>query len=246
MLEQEPRKASDVLLALESKIESLLGIIRNQDLKIGIISNKLNTVMELLKNSPKEFKSIADDVTFPSYSASTEYEKNVNVLAETTLPQENNPKGFRRTSRPETYAGDNAQLPKQPKNTQTVKQSVKAEVIVPTEFTSKPVAVQVPPKPKLEEQANKNTIPIMQRVVDRNGKSVFLADVEIIDLTTNQPVFKTRTNGTGKWMASLVPNNYRVLIKKIEPLTKERVETPQEILVDGTKSPLELPMLIIK
>jgi len=244
-LEQEPRKASDVLLALESKIESLLGIIRNQDLKIGIISNKLNTVMELLKNAPKEFKSITDDVSFPSYSASTD-DRNIPVSSEVTLPQENNPKGFRRTSRPESYAGDNAQLPKQPKNTQTIKPPVKAEVIVPAEFTSKPVSVQAPLQPKTQEQANKNTIPIMQRVVDRNGKSVFLADVEIIDLTTNQSIFKTRTNGTGNWMASLAPNNYRVLIRKVESLTKERVETPQEIMVDGTKSPLELPMLIIK
>ena len=242
----EPRNASDVLLALESKIETLLGIVRNQDTKISIISNKLNAVMEMVKNKPKEQLKFnveaVDTVSFPDYNQTQE--KQVPVYSELNLPQEDSPKGFRRTSRPESYAGDNARLPKQPKNTQTVKSPAeRAEVIVPAEATTKPAQVD---NSKLQEQPNKNVVPVMQRVVDRNGKSIFLADVEVIDLATNQSVFKTRTNGTGKWMASLAPSNYRVLIRKVESLTKERVETPQEIMIDGLKSPLDLPMLIIK
>lgn len=241
-MEQEPRKASDVLLALEAKVEQLLGVVRNQDLKIGIISNKLNAVMELIRKTPAAMPAppsfSAETDTFPSYQ-----HKEIPVLAEETLPQEHSPKGFRRTSRPESYAGDNAIPPKRLQKPPPGR----AEVIVPPQAMAKAPPVEIPvPPPPTQEPANKNVVPVVQRVVDRNGKSVFLADVEIIDLTTSQQVFKTRTNGTGKWMASLAPSHYKVLIRKVEALTKERVETPQEITVDGTKSPLELPTLIIK
>ena len=249
-MEQEPpRKASDVLLALESKIESLLGILRNQDLKIGIISNKLNAVMELIRKAPATpvaaptFSAEAiNEISFPSYQ-----NKEISVSSEESLPLESNPKGFRRTSRPESYAGDHAVLPK-PKVSQKPPsgRSNSVDIIVPPQAIAKPAPIEAIPTPPAQEQTNKNAIPVVQRVVDRNGKSVFLADVEIIDLTANQSVFKTRTNGTGKWMASLAPNHYKVLIRKVESLTKERVETPQDIVVDGTKSPLELPTLIIK
>lgn len=249
-MEQEPRKASDILLSLETKIDTLLGVIRTQDTKISILSNKLNAVMDLIKKQPQEIMKysaeVSDlDVAFPSYETSPE--KHVPISSEFTLPQEDKPNGFRRTSRPESYAGDNATLPKPPK--QNIKQAPKppvaeAEVVVP--FNKKAVPVEVPQQPKLQEQANKNAVPVMQRVVDRNGKSVFLADVEVIDLNTNQQVFKTRTNGTGKWMASLAPSHYKIIIRKVESLTKERVETPQDVVVTGAESPLDLPMLIIK
>lgn len=248
-MEQEPRKASDVLLALEAKIDTLLGVVRSQDLKIGIISNKLNSMMELVKNQPKEIMKFnveaVNEVSFPSYNQ--EPEKAIPISSDLKLPQEDSPKGFRRTSRPESYAGDNAVLPKQPKlNPGPKPPPGRAEVVVPAEALNKTVPIEKPLTPQMQEQANKNAVPVMQRVVDRNGKSVFLADVEIIDLSTSQSIFKTRTNGTGKWMASLAPGHYKVLIRKVESLTKERVETPQDIVVDGTKSPLELSMLIIK
>jgi hypothetical protein len=89
-------------------------------------------------------------------------------------------------------------------------------------------------------------IPVMQRCVDKNGKSLFLAPVEIVDLSTGQPVFKTRTNGTGKWMASLGIGAYRVTITKQASMNKEKLEAVQDIQVDGAQSPLELPMMIIK
>lgn len=247
-MEQEPRKASDVLLALEAKIEALLGIVKNQDLKIGIISNKLNAVMEMIRNQPKSSEKFnveaINEVSFPGYVQ--DLEKSIPISSDFKLPLEDNPKGFRRTSRPESYAGDNAVLPKPKTNVGPKPPPGRAEVIIPPEVINKTVPIEKPAAPQSQTQTNNNAIPVMQRVVDRNGKSVFLADVEILDLSNNQQIFRTRTNGTGKWMASLAPGHYKVLIRKVESLTKEKVETPQDIIVDGTKSPLELSMLIIK
>jgi hypothetical protein len=45
---QEPRKATDVLLDLESKMETMLDLIRNLDLTSKLNSNKLNDLAERL------------------------------------------------------------------------------------------------------------------------------------------------------------------------------------------------------
>jgi hypothetical protein len=47
-------------------------------------------------------------------------------------------------------------------------------------------------------------------------------------------------------MASLPIGAYRVLIRKRESLTKEKLEAAQDIQVDGSQSPLDLPIMIIK
>jgi len=39
---------------------------------------------------------------------------------------------------------------------------------------------------------------------------------------------------------------YRVIIRKKESVTKDKVENIQTITVDGTTSPLKLPIVIIK
>lgn len=258
-MEKEPRKASEVLLDLESKVEVLIGMLKSQDLNIKVLSNKLNTVMEKLNkpidaSSPKIMVEAVNTMPFTKVP-SPDPEKSIPVGADFNLPVENSPTGFRRTSRPETYSGDNSYLPQQPKAqelrfpTQIPRPSGQTEVVVPTNINrqqGQPLPTQ-PPKTESTLVSNEgNSIPVSQRVVDGNGKSVFLADVEVIDLTTMQPIFKTRTNGTGKWSAPLQAGEYRVNIRKRESLTKEKLEVAQDIRVDGSQSPLELSLMIIK
>jgi hypothetical protein len=241
-MEKEPRKATDVILELESKIDIALNLIRNQDLNIKLLSNKLNLLLE--KSNSESNKIIVEAVnTIPQ----SNIEKTIPVSSENKLPLEQNPKGFRRTSRPETFTGDDAYLNK-PDNKSTVtfpmqmpKNMATAEIVVPDQV--KPTSLN---KEKAQVEAPSNAIPVVQRVVDKNGKSVFLADIEIINAANNEPISKTRTNGTGKWMASLPVGQYKVIAKKRESLTKEKVEVVQTIMVDGGSSPLELPMMIMK
>jgi hypothetical protein len=230
------RKASDIILELENKIDILLGLCRTQDLNIKILSNKLNSVMELLNK--KENK-----ITIETVNTSTSTPV-IPISAESTLPMESFPKGFRRNSRPETYEGDNSYLP----NVEEVKFPVQlpnkpAEVVIPNHIakpTSKPVSIP----PEIEKQVVRQAIPVTQRVIDKNAKSIFLADVEIVD--DKNSTVKTRTKGNGKWEAILSPGNYKVIIRKRESLTKEKLESSQDIVVDGSVSPLELPILTMK
>ena len=287
---QEPRKATDVLLDVESKVNMLIDIIRAQDLNIKVLSNKLNDVMGRLdKQQAAPPKIVVETVQAPVMQPPSippgftqipagDPERTIPVTAESKLPQANVPQGFRRNSRPETFAGDHSylphpsqemqmpiQIPKMPPGQAQPMQAPPGrdpgmpppgrgnEVTVPVTNTGKKGAVMPPPQqmPEMTEErpmpaSAQGAIPIMQRCVDKNGKSIFLAEVDIISLTDGQPVFKTRTNGTGKWMASLGIGSYRVTISKRASMNKEKLEAVQDIQVDGTQSPLELPMMIIK
>jgi hypothetical protein len=295
----EPRKATDVLLDVESKVNTLLDIVRSQDLVIKVLSNKLNDVIGRLdKQQSGQPKIVVEAVnTAPARAAivppgfdqipAGEPERNIPITAESRLPESSSPQGFRRSSRPETYAGDNAylphpeqelrmpvQLPKMPSGKQNAnppppgrEPSSDMSVMAPPEAMANPRnnkrGVMAPPNPfgsgvgqsqqnpQMEEErpaplSAQGQVPVMQRCVDKNGKSVFLAPVEITDLSNGQIIFKGRTNGTGKWMASLGIGGYRVVITKQASMNKEKLEAVQDIQVDGTQSPLELPMMIIK
>ena len=276
----EPRKATDVLLDVESKVNTLLDIVRSQDLVIKVLSNKLNDVIGRLdKQQAGPPKIVVEAVqiaqpranivpsTFDQIPAG-EPERHIPVTAESKLPQSETPQGFRRSSRPETYAGDNAilprpdqemrmpmQLPKMPPGGKQPMQAPpgRSEVTVPPAAMkqSNKTAPAPPVMPDMTEEqppppTERGQVPVMQRCVDKNGKSIFLAPVEIVDLSSGQTIFKTRTNGTGKWMASLGIGAYRVTITKQASMNKEKLEAVQDIQVDGAQSPLELPMMIIK
>lgn len=246
----EPRKASDVLLALEAKVNALIGLMGAVELNQRIISNKLTDLLGAQGKEPPKFTVESVNTLPPTLDPA----RNIPVSAEDTLPQENEPKGFRRTSRPETFAGDNARLNRPKPAEETIKYPVqiprgnKAEVIVQTH--PQPVVPVTPPpvNPEVREPTlrSSNGIPVMQRMVDGTGKSIFLADINIIDNSSKESIFKGRTNGTGKWFASLTVGEYTVIMSKRNAATKEPMEIRQTIQVDGTKSPLELQTCIIK
>lgn len=229
-MSNEPRKATEVLLELESKLDVLLNIVRSQDLNIKVLSNKLNALISA-KTVPQGAPTVevADSKRIPGSPIQ------IPISAEDKIPVETSPQGFRRTSRPETYSQPVAKTKIAPKIPE-------AEAIVPEQVTT----TSASKTKNSDKNPYVNSVPVQQRVVDQNGKSVFLADVEVIDIESGDKVAKTRTNGTGKWMAALAVGNYKVVLTKREVLTKERVELVQNIKVDGRTSPLELPTLIFK
>tara|TARA_R110000868_G_scaffold99024_4_gene272654 strand:- start:13220 stop:13930 length:711 start_codon:yes stop_codon:yes gene_type:complete len=233
-LNSEPRKASDVLIDLESKINVLLQLVRSQDLNIKILSNKLNS---LLENTKTNVNATAENLSFEDDS------KKIYVSSDGNLPLDNFPSAIRRNSRPETYSST---------SNNEVQVNKEAEVIVNIKDNSiKNGFIKLDPDKKTQPLIDKDrndhlVIPVHQRVVDRNGKSIFLADVEVVNLETNNVIFKTRTNGTGKWMASLSPGNYNVIIQKRESVSKEKIKTEQLITVDAGTSLVELQMIILK
>ena len=249
----EQRTATDVILEMETKLNLALQIITALDNNVKILSNKINDLEFILGQKVlSSNKPTVEAINFqgPKMSVPDGFpklqegisERNIPVSAEQIIPQENSPQGFRRTSRPETYAGVQAAPP--PK-----KSAPPAEVIVPNKPGPAPVKIHFPekqPMPEAPIDSTQGQIPVMQRCVDENGKSIFLANVSIIDMSNGQEVAKTRTMGTGKWAASLRVGQYKVMIRKEAAPGKEKVEAVQDIKVTGEQAKLELPMLIIK
>jgi hypothetical protein len=293
---QEPRKATDVLLDLESKMEKILDLIQNLDLINKLNSNKLNDIVARLDKqaagAPKITVEAVQNIPLPNPNLPPGFkqmpagdpERTVPFVAETALPQEDFPQGFRRNSRPETYAKDTgkdknkeftmyggesrpalqgSQTPQKPYQspepigpnvrpppgrTQDIAPEIMASAPPTATSNRKGPVVPLNPMtvPQAMPQSAQGQIPVVQRCVDKNGKSIYLADVHITDMNTNQPVLKTRTNGMGKWMATLGIGSYRVEINKLESLSKEKVQSFQDVHVDGSVPKLDLPMLIIK
>lgn len=261
-MENTPKKASDILLELVSKVDIIAGTQQSHDLNMKVISNKLNEIMrtlEKLGSAPQKITVEAVN-TFPQSPFQQmpvlDPERQVPISADDKLPLDNAPKGFRRTSRPETFEGDKKSKPQEPKLPQP-KFPVQMpkpppgrspmDMAMPTPPAPPPQQPQLPQQqPKNKQAPPQHSIPVMQRIVDKSGKSVFLADVEIVDHQTATTVFKTRTNGTGKWMASLEAGNYQVTVRKGASMSKEKVEAVQDIEVSGTESPLELQTMIIR
>lgn len=269
----EQRKATDVLLDLEGKINTLLDMVRGLDLNLKILSNKQNDIISRMDKQPPR---ITVETVQPPHPQSANIPagftqlpggdpaRNIPILANSSLPQDNSPQGFRRTSRPETYVAVKAepdttiQMPVQlPSGSQRQAIPDKAEVIIPPAVVSaakKKAAKQVAkedvsfPEADLtvSPPAGQGQIPVSQRCVDRNGKSIFLASVEVMDIESGQEVFKTRTSATGKWAAPLAVGNYRVYVRKAGSSIKDKLESVQDVRVDGSRTPMELPMVIIK
>lgn len=249
-MNKEPRKATDLLLDLESKIDTILLLIKNQDLNIKLISNKLNDVvneLNSLKQNDPLHNTSNKSITVESVDQFTSSDnKEIIINSDFNIQTDNNPIGFRRTSRPETFSGDDSylnqnseiQFPLQIPNSESVK-DIHVKHVKDQESDFKNY------EEKLQDIQEINNISIIQRIVDKNGKSVFLADVEIFN-QSNESVLKTRTNGTGKWMASIPPGIYKVIIRKRESLTKEKMEIVQNLTIDSSQSSQELGTAIIK
>lgn len=247
MSEDKQRKATDVLLELEKKLELVLGFLRTQDLTIKLLSNRVNELsVELSKFSPDTPKPTVEAVNVVNNTQVNPPNHSQMVVAANNLPLEQNPKGFPRTSRPETYSGDNTYLnpPKMPM--QMTKPPPKAEVVVPDVAMQQEKLKPPPKQPGVPKPQSGSTINVEQRIVNREGKSVFLADVEVFNIDSGEKVYKSRTNGTGKWVAPLPIGKYRVVVRKREPVTKANLEINQEVVVDGSESPLRLQMMIFK
>lgn len=238
------RQISEVILELESKVDLLLTLMRSLDLNTKINSNKLsalsdeiNSIKDSIKETPKN-TSIASKISVSGKTPDFE------LLPDTMVTMETEPKGFRRGSRPETYAEEETYLNKSlgapvARFTSTAPKTAQAEIVVPLQASQKTVTEET--KISLPTQA-RNDVQVMQRVVDKNNKSIFLADIEIIDKTTMTNLPKTRTNAAGKWSASLPIGDYKIFVRRRDPQTREKMEIIQDINVDGTQSPVELPI----
>jgi hypothetical protein len=203
----EVRKASDILLDLEGKVETSSKDLKTLALSVNILSNRVNQVIELLNALSNSANS---DVVMPVVNEMPQVQASIPISSESSLKLDDYSKkdNFPRTQRQETFA--------------------------PTNQVSTPPTTQ------------SGKVATTQRITDNTGKAIFLANVEITDRNSGAVVYKGRTDGVGKWHASLPVGQHLVHITKSEALNKAKIDVSQNLVVDGSQNVLNLPVMIIK
>ena len=257
----EPKKVTDIVYDLDKKVNLIIELLRVTDLNQKILINKLKETVERLdKISSINTSSNNFQVTNNNFKIEATDTQSLKTNKDLNIQSENIPKGFRRNSRPETYSGDNEYVKNIASPTEEISSIKKSELNHKQENNQKDIntpinknnddlmgtEIKIENKELSSHPNIVGNILVQQRVVNKNGKSVFLADVEIINLENNTESVKTRTNAAGKWSSALAPGNYRVTLKKMDAATKEKIEMSQDIIVDGRINPLDIPMVIIK
>lgn len=230
------RTSSDILLELESKIDLLTDLVRAQDLNIKILSNKLKYAIDSIGSQPK-----IDNAKKP-FVEIAETKPLVKEIKATPLPEQELTVGVRRTSRAESYTGKTLN----PFDQQAPPAVDTTAIVSSTGNTGVPVIVKDEIKQVNLEQNNPLKSALVQKVVDRHGKAVFLAEVEIINSLNGEILSKIKTNSAGNWTATIPSGKYKILIRKRESLTKESIEMTQNVVIDGSSYNLKLPTVTLK
>ena len=242
----DPRKATDVLLELETKQNTLIAEISNIKFNITLISNKLTEIITVLGKqqevAPKFTVEAVNKSPFrPNVSLTpSDPERNIPIFADPSVVMPAPPDGaLRRTSREETTS---AQAKKQSAPQQEVVFTDHPEATFPSAAFNKTQPRESVPVANQEIKK----MPVMQRCLDKNNKAIFLADVEIVDLNNGQTIHTTRTNGAGKWQASLPAGRYKIRVKKPGRGDEAKAESQQTVKIEDSSKPLNLPDIMVK
>jgi hypothetical protein len=272
MENEAPRTASQVILELEAKVDNLTDLVKSQNFANQLLSNNITELIQLVKtmnvsSSQTSRTPSAEAVDFiPQIQSFQQQRHNLEqqdpdrympIFAENKILDVKDMLVPRRTSRPDgdKVVNSPSPPPKQdeemefrpyaPKAPTVAKQVSQQKIQQPViQQTQQPVQQPVQQNNKFVVQ---NAVPIIQRVVDGNGKSQFLAEVEIVNADTSKLALKTKTNASGKWVASLSPGNYQVVIrKKGNGGNIKDLQAVQTIPIDGSVSPLEIKTITVK
>jgi hypothetical protein len=228
----EPRKASDILLALETEIRSLKGIVNLQDSILKMIlgnCNKTNAILEALidvQQMPTELRASIKSKFFTPEQPS----EAIAIDPGFPIEVEREFKGQRRINRPA--------------NAPSTKAS-NADIEFKDYMASRKKSAPEEFKPKVAEPVkSEKKVPVSQRVQDNSNKDLFMAEINLFS-SDGSPVLKTRTNPMGKWQAQLPPGKYTVKVSKMDTALQKKIEGEQNITVGNSNSTIILPTLIV-
>ena len=227
MADEQQRKATDVLLSIEEKVNTLLQSMSVYNMNTKLILDRVNKVHNYISMLEAEAASLnaQEQPTDPNNeTVKTSVENVITIAAVSDVP--------RRTVRAETYAPmqPSAAWQKEPENVEQPDRNV----------------IQHPPQTVAPKPAGpEKKVPVSQRITDSTGKDLFMAAVNILN-ENKELITQTKTNATGKWQAHLKPGKYHVHVVKTDTATKVKIEATQEVMVPNSDTVVILPTAIIK
>jgi hypothetical protein len=216
--ENTPRKASEVLLSLENKVEVLTALVYNQDLLLKLAVDRCNKIYAYIEELKKEYQEQA--------------------VAQAKEGEEQEDPRMVMSPPPEqviTDANINEQVGEK-RGARMAQQMRQQPIMMPQNR-------EEPQQQPAGQEGRK--IPVIQRVSDSTGKDLFLAQVVISD-ENGKLVHKTKTSAVGKWQCLLKPGVYSIHISKTDTATKKVIEATQQITINNSSSTITLPVAIIK
>lgn len=204
----DDRKATDILLIIESDVKEILAYVRNNDLNYRLILERLRLLSEGASKAPLAISppSLVSGDTKP-----------VPLSAGPFIQSSDLKEKIRKAMEEASLQDDNVKFQDlEVENSQSGKR--------------RGTRVQI----NAEKQVS-----VQQKIVDSDGKNVFMAKVEIFDEQGNLAK-QTKTNQTGKWLAQLLPGRYSVTITKAGTATKSPVESTYSVLIPVQETNCEL------
>ncbi len=227
----EQRKASDVLLELETEVKSLKSILNLQDHLLKTIlgnCNKTNAMLGALIDAQPltaEQRAVIREQFQPAASEAIMIPQGFPVEIEKVF------KGERRITR----------APNEP-STKASNADIEFKDYMAQK--KKPPQTEFRPKAAAQQVKSEKKIPVTQRVQDNNKKDMFMAEVNLLS-PQGELVLKTKTNAMGKWQAQLAPGNYVVKASKMDTALQKKIETQQNITIPNSNSAITLSTLVI-
>lgn len=212
----EERKATDILLAIESDVKEILAYHKNQDLTNRLILERLRVLEGARIAGPSAISPtvIAADPAPPLTTSL--------APAPTPFLQTSGMKEKLRKAMSEASAAVDS------KNDIRLQDQIDVE----NSQSGKRRGTRV-------QTAAEKQVSVQQRIVGSDDKNLFMAKVEIFD-DEGTLVKQTKTNQTGKWLAQLVPARYQITISKAGTATKEPVEETYFVEIPGENANCEL------
>lgn len=197
----DQRKATDILLDMEERLNIALKMISNLDMNMKIVVNRLNQQSNIQ----------------PGQTQPVQFQTPISNLP--SLPQ--------------------------PEDKQVIETS--PEDIVG--LSEKPIKSARSPRSSVDtnniEVKSGKKVPVQQRLVDQNGKDLFLAELQIMDVEKKNLIAKVRTNAAGKWQAALQPGRYSIQIVKTDSSTKKKYEATNDVNIPNIDAVFTLPTFIM-
>ncbi len=232
------RQATDVLLNIEKQNLEILGYLKNQDMLIKTLMNRL-VVIEQRYVQPSSLASSVPTTTPPHGVITPKIKEDQKPHSQ--LPglkpgvvikgQDNNKQIVKPLNQQES---SNVDFPSY-EPTQSLSQELSSSL----EIETFPIG-----KRRDARYVEENGITVQQKVLYPDGKSVSAARVEIFTKMPNSEnlilVQNKKTNATGKWTGQLPAGNYLIKVFKKGTSTTPNVDAQQSVVVPNSDDAVQL------
>lgn len=223
------RKATDVLLNIEQQVSEILGYVKNQDMLIKALMNRL----AVLERSGQPIHSAMPSPITESTSKQlgNSSQQLPGLKPGVVIKGDLNNKHIIKPINQQQLESPNIDFPSYDSNSDIKESTIEVDNI--------PIG-----KRRTSRYVDDQNITVQQKVLYPDGKCVSSARIEIFTKLPNSDnlvlVQNKKTNATGKWTGQLPPGNYLIKVFKKGTGKTPNIETQQTVIVPNSDDTVQL------